>query len=96
MRTWFMPFCQWLQNTSVAVWIAGSDRAYPFVQLTHLTGLSLWIGAPEPPALAKFVGLTELLVWLAVATLAVPIPYFSQRDSMPLDFVNSTWSMQRL
>jgi hypothetical protein len=94
-----MPFCQWLQNTSVAVWIAGSDWAYPFVQLTHLTGRSLWIGstialdlhlmgvgerrqtpsrfsdalfvwnwigAPEPPALTKFVGLTEFRCgWLS-------------------------------
>jgi hypothetical protein len=33
-----------LQNTSWALAIATSEWAYPFVQATHFTGLSLWIG----------------------------------------------------
>ena len=37
-------FGHWLQNTPLALAIAGSDWAYPFVQATHFTGLSLWIG----------------------------------------------------
>jgi hypothetical protein len=37
-------FGNWLQNTSWALSIATSDWAYPFVQATHFTGLSLWIG----------------------------------------------------
>lgn len=37
-------FGHWLQNTSWALSIATSDWAYPFVQATHFTGLSLWIG----------------------------------------------------
>ena len=37
-------FGNWLQNTSWALAIATSEWAYPFVQATHFTGLSLWIG----------------------------------------------------
>ena len=37
-------FGNWLQNTSWALAIATSDWAYPFVQATHFTGLSLWVG----------------------------------------------------
>lgn len=37
-------FCEWLQNTDWVLAIGGSYWAYPFVQLTHFTGLSLWIG----------------------------------------------------
>ena len=37
-------FGHWLQNRSFALAIAGSDWAYPFVQATHFTGLSLWVG----------------------------------------------------
>ena len=37
-------FGHWLQNTPLALAIAGSDWAYPFVQATHFTGLSLWVG----------------------------------------------------
>jgi hypothetical protein len=33
----------WLQNTPMALAVGGSDWAYPFIQLTHFTGLSLWI-----------------------------------------------------
>lgn len=37
-------FGHWLQNRPYALAIAGSDWAYPLVQATHFTGLSLWIG----------------------------------------------------
>jgi len=40
----FMALAKWLQNTWWALDISGSTWAYPFVQLTHFTGLSLWIG----------------------------------------------------
>src|ERR1700674_2250560 len=39
-----VSFGSWLQNRSFALNIAGSDWAYPWVQATHFTGLSLWIG----------------------------------------------------
>lgn len=39
-----VTFGHWLQNTPFALAIAGSDWAYPFVQATHFTGLSLWVG----------------------------------------------------
>jgi len=44
MNGWLMTFAHWLQNTPWALAIASSDYAYPFVQLTHFTGLSLWVG----------------------------------------------------
>jgi putative copper export protein len=37
-------FGHWLQNRPYALAIAGSDWAYPIVQATHFTGLSIWIG----------------------------------------------------
>jgi hypothetical protein len=40
-----VTFADWLQNTSWALAVGGSDWAYPWVQLTHFTGLSLWLGA---------------------------------------------------
>lgn len=39
-----VDFCNWLQNTPYALAIAGSSWMYPFVQTTHFTGLSLWVG----------------------------------------------------
>lgn len=154
-------FAGWLQNTPLALSIGGSDWAYPYIQLTHFTGLSLWLGTsvavdlrflglikekqkpcrlserlfvlnwigfgiaiigggllfsisaqnyvlnpafriklgillplalishivvqrnshawsqmPEPPLTAKLVSCFELMLWLAVATAAVSIPYF--------------------
>jgi hypothetical protein len=44
MYSFFMALAKWLQNTWWALDISGSTWAYPFVQLTHFTGLSLWIG----------------------------------------------------
>jgi len=37
-----LAFTDWLQNTPMALAVGGSDWAYPFIQLTHFTGLSLW------------------------------------------------------
>lgn len=39
-----LSFGRWLQNTPWALSITGSDWAYPFVQLIHFSGLSLWVG----------------------------------------------------
>jgi hypothetical protein len=39
-----VSFGNWLQNRSFALAVATSDWAYPFVQATHFTGLSLWVG----------------------------------------------------
>jgi hypothetical protein len=44
MDSSLVNFGHWLQNTPFALAIAGSDWAYPFVQATHFTGLSLWVG----------------------------------------------------
>ena len=40
----WVNFGHWLQNRSFALAIAGSEWAYPIVQATHFTGLSLWVG----------------------------------------------------
>jgi hypothetical protein len=37
-------FGHWLQNRPFALAISGSEWAYPLVQATHFTGLSIWIG----------------------------------------------------
>ena len=39
-----VPFGHWLQNRTFALAIADSAWAYPFVQATHFSGLSLWLG----------------------------------------------------
>lgn len=44
MLHFFTALAKWLQNTWWALDISGSTWAYPFVQLTHFAGLSLWIG----------------------------------------------------
>ncbi len=44
MSAALMAFAKWLQGTAYAQYISSSDWVYPFVQLTHFTGLSLWIG----------------------------------------------------
>ena|ERR1700674_4552821 len=44
MHAWLVSICSWLQNTPLTLWLSGSDYAYPFIQLTHFTGLSLWLG----------------------------------------------------
>ena len=44
MDRWLVSFTDWLQNTPLALAVGGSDWAYPWVQLIHFTGLSLWLG----------------------------------------------------
>jgi hypothetical protein len=44
MSAALMAFAKWLEGTHWATWISGSTWVYPFVQLTHFSGLSLWIG----------------------------------------------------
>jgi len=44
MDGYLVMFGHWLQNRPFALAIAGSDWAYPLVQATHFTGLSIWIG----------------------------------------------------
>ncbi len=44
MHAWLVQFCEWLQNTPFVLWLGHAQYAYPFVQLTHFTGLSLWLG----------------------------------------------------
>jgi hypothetical protein len=39
-----IAFCQWVENTWLARSILESSWAFPYVQLTHFTGLSLWVG----------------------------------------------------
>lgn len=44
MHSLLKSFAEWLQNTPPAMFVATSTWAYPFVQMTHFTGLSLWLG----------------------------------------------------
>ena len=44
MLSFFMAIAKWLQGTWWALDISGSTWAYPFVQMTHFSGLSLWVG----------------------------------------------------
>jgi hypothetical protein len=39
-----LSFANWLENTRLALAIADSSWVYPYVQLTHFVGLSLWVG----------------------------------------------------
>jgi hypothetical protein len=44
MNSLLMAFAKWLQSSHWAVSISRSDWAYPYVQWTHFSGLSLWLG----------------------------------------------------
>lgn len=44
IHTALMPMSRYLQMTSWATAIRTSLWAYPFIQLIHFTGLSLWLG----------------------------------------------------
>ena len=44
MGNFLVLFCRWLEHTHMGVGIVESSWAYPFVQLIHFTGLSLWVG----------------------------------------------------
>jgi hypothetical protein len=39
-----LQFCQWLENTPWGFAVRDSTWAYPYVQLIHFTGLSLFVG----------------------------------------------------
>jgi hypothetical protein len=39
-----VAFCRWIQGTSWAHAILTSSWAFPYVQLIHFAGLSLWVG----------------------------------------------------
>ncbi len=41
---WLLSFGQWLESFSIPTWVRNTLWGYPFVQLVHFTGLSLWIG----------------------------------------------------
>jgi len=44
MLAFFMAIAKWLQGTWWALDISSSTWVYPWVQMTHFSGLSLWIG----------------------------------------------------
>jgi hypothetical protein len=44
MHALIMALATWLENTSWGVMTRESDWAYPYVQLIHFTGLSIWLG----------------------------------------------------
>lgn len=44
MHALLVSFCEWLQNSPFGLWVSGARYVYPFAQLTHFTGLSLWLG----------------------------------------------------
>jgi hypothetical protein len=44
MHTWLVGICERLQNIRLVVWLVTARYAYPFIQWTHFTGLSLWLG----------------------------------------------------
>jgi hypothetical protein len=44
MHHFIIAFARWVQSTHLGVGILESTWAFPYVQLTHFTGLSLFIG----------------------------------------------------
>ena len=44
MPQWLISFGDWLQNSPVGLWVGETGWGYPFVQLVHFSGLSLWVG----------------------------------------------------
>ncbi len=44
MHAWIVSVADWLQNVPLIAWLGSAQYAYPFVQLTHFTGLSMWLG----------------------------------------------------
>jgi Family of unknown function (DUF6644) len=44
MQDLLLAFCKWLQSTSLGHAVASTLWAYPYVQLIHFSGLSLWVG----------------------------------------------------
>ena len=58
MDHWLATFGNWLQNTPLALAVGGSDWPYPWVQLTHFTGLSLWLGTSVAVD-CRLIGITK-------------------------------------
>ena len=69
MHDALLSFCQWLENTRFALAISHSLWAYPFVQLIHFTGLSLWVGT---------IAITDLR-FLGVAARRQPAGEFARQ-----------------
>src|SRR6202045_5291565 len=44
MHDSFLAFCKWLENTWWGTDVRSSLWVYPFIQLIHFTGLSVWLG----------------------------------------------------
>ena len=44
MHDSFLAFCKWLESTWWGTDVRSSLWAYPFMQLIHFTGLSIWLG----------------------------------------------------
>ena len=44
MHSVLLAIAKWLEGTPWGVMTRESTYAYPFVQLTHFTGLSIWLG----------------------------------------------------
>jgi hypothetical protein len=44
MHDWVMALATWLEGTPWGVMTRESEWAYPYVQLIHFTGLSIWLG----------------------------------------------------
>ncbi len=44
MTDLLFSFCQWLESLSVPTWVRYTLWGYPYVQLIHYSGLSLWVG----------------------------------------------------
>ena len=44
MQESLLSFCNWLQNSPLGLAVGGTAWGYPYVQLTHFFGLSIWVG----------------------------------------------------
>lgn len=77
-----LHFCEWLQNRQFALALSGSLWAFPYVQLLHYTGISIWLGTTLMVDL-RFLNLVRRkqnaaefarsLVWLNWIGLAIVI-----------------------
>ena len=43
MPEWMLQFGNWLQNSAFGLWVSGTEW-YPWIQMIHFAGLSLWVG----------------------------------------------------
>jgi hypothetical protein len=69
--------CFWLQQSRLVSWLASSDYAYPFIQWSHFTGLSLWfattlaldfrlLGTSQKIAISDLLDATFALNWVGL------------------------------